>query len=245
MAHAKALILDYIGTLAKARDYCMPDSMAKLHGALTEAGFKTDKSNFLRAYQIAHEKYQLVRYGELREVTNAVWVSETLCSLGFDVDANNEKMNLALNVFFQDFVDSLELRPHAERLLQKAKEKSKVGLISNFTYAPVVYASLRKLGIERYFNAIVVSHENGWRKPHPKIFEETLLKLQVTPNEAVFIGDSPKEDIRGALQAGMKTVFVHSQFFQAEDLAATGEKPHMTAKNVKEICDKFSELMVN
>jgi putative hydrolase of the HAD superfamily len=243
MALAKALIADYIGTLANASCYSMADSMAKLHSALAEAGYRTEKTEFLRAYQIAHEKYRLVRYEELREVTNAVWVSETLCSLGFDVDVEDERMKFALNVFFQDFVDSLELRPCAERLLQKATENCKVGLISNFTYAPVVYASLRKLGIDRYFSTTIVSQENGWRKPHPKIFNDALQKLQVKPSETVFIGDSPKEDIKGALQAGMKTVFVRSQFFTAEDLAASGEKPHMTAKDVEEICDAFFEYV--
>ena len=48
-------------------------------------------------------------------------------------------MRMALNVFFQDYVDSLELRPYAEKLLKKASETFKLGLISNFTYAPVVY----------------------------------------------------------------------------------------------------------
>jgi len=243
MPIAKAIILDYIGTLASPRSYNMADSMSKLHSNLTEAGFRTEKAEFLRAYQVVHEKYRLVRYGELREVTNAVWVSETLCNLGFDVDVGDERMNAALNVFFQDFIDSLELRPYAEKLLKKATETCKIGLISNFTYAPVVYASLKKLGINHYFNSIVVSQENGWRKPHPKIFADMLQRVKVKPAEAVFIGDSPKEDIKGALKAGMKTVFVHSQFYGAGDLEVSGEKPHVVAKGLQEICDQFSEIV--
>ena len=114
---------------------------------------------------MAHEKYRKVRYEQLREVTNAVWVAEALCNLGFKVTADDYRVKAALNVFFQDFIDTLELREGAKKLIKQAKEQCKVGLISNFTHAPVIYKSLRKLGINAFFNVVVVSEENGWRKP--------------------------------------------------------------------------------
>lgn len=70
-----------------------------------------------------------------------------------------------------------------------------------------------------------------------------LQRVKVKPAEAVFIGDSPKEDIKGALRAGMKTVFMHSQFYGAGDLEVSGEKPHVVAKGLQEICDQFSEIV--
>lgn len=242
MVQAKAIIFDYIGTLVTPRKYSMSDSMSKLHRALADEGFNTDETEFLRAYQLAHEKYRLLRYGELREVTNSVWVSETLCTLGFSVDIKDEHMNAALNAFFRDFVDSLGLRSGAEKLLIQAAGTYKVGLISNFTYAPVIYASLKKLGINQHFNSVVISQDCGWRKPHPKIFSDALKRLDVKPAEVVFVGDSPKEDIKGALEAGLKTVFVCSQFFGKGDLAASGEKPHFVAQGLVEICDRFLEI---
>ena len=220
----------------------MEASMAKLHRALVEEGFETNKQDFLGAYAKEHEKYRVVRYGELREVTNAIWVSETLRSLGFQVNAEDPEMNSALDVFFQDYIDSLELRPCAEKLLKKTSETCKLGLISNFTYAPVVYKSLRQLGISQYFNATVVSGDNGWRKPHKKIFTDALQQLQVKAEEAVFIGDSPLEDIKGAADAGMKTVFVKSQFYDTSDLEASGQQPDVVAADLQEICSKISKI---
>jgi HAD superfamily hydrolase (TIGR01549 family) len=223
----------------------MDASMTKLHLALAEAGFETDKQQFLDAYAKAHEKYRLIRYGELREVTNAVWVSETLRSLGHEANAQDPKMKAALNIFFQDYVDSLELRPNAELLLKKVKETCKLGLISNFTYAPVVHSSLRKLGASQYFNAILVSGDLGWRKPHRKIFTDALNCLQVKPEETVYIGDCPTEDIKGAIEAGMKTVFVESQFYGLADLATSGEKPDTVAKDLQEVQGFLSKIMSN
>jgi putative hydrolase of the HAD superfamily len=159
------------------------------------------------------------------------------------LDAKDAHLWTALNVFFQDFVDSLTLRPYAEKLLKKASETCKLGLISNFTYAPVVHASLRQLGISQFFNAAVVSEENGWRKPHKRIFADALERLQVRAEEAVYIGDSPLEDIQGAAAVGIKTVFVQSQFYTLKDLQASGLKPDVIVEDLKEICRNFSKII--
>ncbi len=242
MVPAKAVVLDFIGTLANVRRYTLEASMVKLHGALGDVGFVTGREEFLRAYRLAHEKYRLVRYGEFREVTNAVWVSEALCSLGFEVGVGDERLGAALEVFFGDFVDSLELRIGAEGLLRRVRERCKVGLVSNFTYAPAVHAGLARLGIEEYFDVVVVSHENGWRKPHRRIFEDALARLGVDAGDAVYVGDSPLEDIRGAAGVGMRTVFVESQFYGAGDLRVSGEKCDFEAEDLDGVCgcvDKF------
>ena len=242
MPQVKAVLLDYIGTLVNPRRYTLEASITKLHSALADIGFETERQEFLDAYAKAHEKYRLVRYGEFREVTNAVWVSETLCNLGYKVKADDSRMKTALAVFFQDFIDSLKLRPYAENLLKKAYEKFTIGLISNFTYAPVVHASLKQLGINQFFTAVVVSEENGWRKPHKKIFEDALEQLQVKAEEAIYIGDSPIEDIKGATAAGFKTVFVPSQFYSLKDLQTSGQKPHIIAEDLKEICKELAKI---
>jgi HAD superfamily hydrolase (TIGR01662 family) len=239
----KAVITDYIGTLVNARHYNIDASRKKLHQALTEAGLDTKLAEFLEAYTHAHEKYRAVRYEQLREVTNAVWVCEALNSLGCTVCQEDSRIKVALNVFFQNYVDSLELRPYAKRLLRRIKENCKLGLVSNFTYAPVIYASLRKLGINHFFNTVLVSHECGWRKPHNQIFQDALRKMHVQAEETVLIGDSPLEDIKGAIASGMKTVFVPSQFYTLKDLQESHQKPSYVTKGLDDIYRKFSKII--
>ncbi|MCW4017604.1 MAG: HAD family hydrolase [Candidatus Bathyarchaeota archaeon] len=242
MSQVKAVISDYIGTLTNARCYSMEASTIKLYEALVTSGFQMGKEAFLAAYAKEHEKYRLIRYGELREVTNAVWVSEALRDLGFEADASDPRMTKALDVFFEDFISLLELRPCAEKMLGQIETTHKLGLVSNFTYAPVVHNSLKKLGISRYFDVVVVSGDCGWRKPHKQIFEDALQQLDVRAEETIFIGDSPLEDIKGAAAAGMKTVFVHSQFFGSRDLQASGEKPDFVTADLAEIYGKLAKF---
>jgi putative hydrolase of the HAD superfamily len=243
MACAKAVIFDYIGTLVKCKNYTMDASREKLHSALVNEGFDVAKEKFLEAYIEAHEKYRKIRYEQLKEVTNAVWVAEALRNLGFKVTADDSRIKAALNVFFKDFIDTLELREGAKKLIKQAQQQCKVALISNFTHAPVIYSSLRKVGIHEFFNAVVVSEENGWRKPSSHIFQDALNHLQIEANEAVYIGDSPIEDIKGAKQAGLKTVFVPSQFNTLKDLIDSKQKPNFIAKDLQSISENLAEII--
>ncbi|HLN88591.1 MAG TPA: HAD family hydrolase [Candidatus Binatia bacterium] len=243
MPCTKAVIFDFVGTLVNCRNYSMDVSREKLHCSLVEEGFNVAKDKFLDAYNLAHEKYRKVRYVQLREVTNAVWVSEALSNLGFEVTADDPKIKAALNVFFQDFINTLELREGAKKLIKQAQQQCKIGLISNFTYAPVIYKSLKKVGISEFFSLVVVSDEVGWRKPSSHIFQHTLNKLRIQACEAVFIGDSPIEDIKGAKEAGLKTVFVPSQFSSLKDLSNSKQSPDFIEKDLKTISQNIQQIL--
>ncbi|MCL2642973.1 MAG: HAD family hydrolase [Candidatus Bathyarchaeota archaeon] len=239
----KAVIFDYMGTIVNCVGYSMEVSKMKLYTSLINEGFKVVVEDFLDAYGRAHEKYRVVRYGELREVTNAVWVVEALNDLGYKVDLEDGRIKAALNVFFNDFIDSLRLRMGAVELFEQAVAQGKVGLLSNFTYAPVVYFSLNRLGVRRYFDTIVVSEEQGWRKPSLHIFRDILERMQVKAEETLFIGDSPLEDIKGAKEAGLRTVFVKSQFYSLEDLTTCNIAADFTVQNLQEISKIFSQII--
>lgn len=235
----EAVIFDFIGTLANVRDYDLEGSKTELFKAVAEVGYDVDYRGFLEAYTQAHEKYKNIRYNELVEVTNAVWISEALNNLGFTTRPEDAPIKTAVNMFFEEYVKSLELRPCARNLLKALTTKYRLGLISNFTYAPVIYAGLRELDISQFFHAILVSEAAGWRKPNTKIFEEALKRLKATAEKTVYIGDSPLEDIKGAKTLRMKTVFVPSQFYSMENLYESRQKPDLI---VKDICELFSEF---
>jgi HAD superfamily hydrolase (TIGR01549 family) len=237
----KAVIFDYIGTLVNCRNYSMDASKLNLYNALVAEGFDITENKFMATYGLAHENYRKVRYEQLKEVTNTIWVAEALCNLGFEVTADDPRIKAALNVFFQDFIDTLELREGAKKLIKQAQQRGKVALISNFTYAPVIYKSLRALGISEFFSLVVVSDDVGWRKPSSHIFQTALNKLQIRASEAVYIGDSPNEDIKGAKTAGLKTVFVPSQFNTLKDLIESKQEPDYIVKDLKLISQNLNK----
>ncbi|MGO8805227.1 MAG: HAD hydrolase-like protein [Candidatus Bathyarchaeia archaeon] len=75
------------------------------------------------------------------------------------------------------------------------------------------------------------------------MFQETLKKLHTQATEAIYIGDSPLEDIKGSKEAGIKVVFVSSQFNSLADLLNSHQKPDFTSEDLKWISDNFDKIM--
>lgn len=58
---------------------------------------------------------------------------------------------------------------------------------------------------EKYFDTVVVSSEVGLIKPQPEIYELTAERLEVAPNEVLFIDDLP-DNCAGARATGMQAI---------------------------------------
>jgi FMN phosphatase YigB (HAD superfamily) len=69
-----------------------------------------------------------------------------------------------------------------------------------------LHSDFELLGVREHFKALVCSSDIGRRKPHPLVFEHALRELGVAPGEAVMVGDSFENDVRGARAAGMTAV---------------------------------------
>lgn len=238
----RAVIFDFLGTLAAVHGYSYEESVKKMYRSLKNDGFEMPYERFREVYDPVHHKYQRIRYEKLVEVTNAVWISEALNQLGFVTKPDDEPVKKAVNIFFEDYLPSFRPRPCASKTLKRLSNNYALALISNFTYAPVIYAGLRKLRFSKFFNAVLVSGDVGWRKPHPKIIEEALKRINKSVEQTVLVGDSPAEDILGAKNMGMKAVFVPSQFFTVEDVKSASQQPDIILNSLCKLPQILSQM---
>ena len=80
-----------------------------------------------------------------------------------------------------------------------------IGIVSNtVVQAAVIDHYLREQGILDLVDFRIVSSELGWRKPHPAIYAAALAKAGVKPQEALFVGDRPLEDVIGPARLGIR-----------------------------------------
>lgn len=104
-------------------------------------------------------------------------------------------------------LDNMALSEGALELIKKLKKDGiKVGICTDLT-SHIQHRKLRKLGIAPYIDAFVSSEEADAEKPDKAIFNLILEKLNVKPNEAVYVGDSYKKDVLGADNVGMFPVW--------------------------------------
>ncbi len=80
----------------------------------------------------------------------------------------------------------------------------RLAVVSNTGLAPGRYVedALRARGFDRWIDHWIWSDEVRSWKPGQAIFAATLSALNVRPDEAAFVGDTPEADILGAQHAG-------------------------------------------
>jgi HAD superfamily hydrolase (TIGR01509 family) len=76
-------------------------------------------------------------------------------------------------------------------------------------------------GINDLLDVETASEDAEKSKPHPDIFQAALQRLQVPPEDAVVIGDSPY-DAEAATKAGVRAIGLLCGGFKKEDLLAAG-----------------------
>jgi HAD superfamily hydrolase (TIGR01549 family) len=95
----------------------------------------------------------------------------------------------------------------AQEVIPLLADQYRLGIVSNYPYAPCVARTMERFGLLAYFSAIVVSGELGWLKPHPSVYQEALRRMDVTHERTVFVGDDLVNDVKGPKALGMRTVW--------------------------------------
>jgi putative hydrolase of the HAD superfamily len=91
--------------------------------------------------------------------------------------------------------------------LEELKSRGlKLGVISNWDER--LRPLLADLNLLKWFDAVVVSHEAGWTKPAPEIFQRAASVLGEPPAAILHVGDSEFEDASGARAAGLHSMLV-------------------------------------
>ncbi len=83
----------------------------------------------------------------------------------------------------------------------------RIGLISNSHRCLSSFQSHFEL--QGLVDAAVSSAEHGFMKPHPSIFEAALQLVGVKPAQALMVGDSVRQDVDGALSAGLRAALLY------------------------------------
>jgi putative hydrolase of the HAD superfamily len=100
---------------------------------------------------------------------------------------------------------AINLFPGYPALLRDLASRYRLGIITD-GLPDIQERKVRALGLEDIVGKIIYSWEYGSEKgkPHPLSFSLMLEFLQADPQSALFIGDNPDKDGRGAHGVGMK-----------------------------------------
>jgi len=132
----------------------------------------------------------------------------------------SEKMKKDKNKFKEQCYSLHTPREDIIEIVKKLHKKYKLAIITNhlrdfFNHLIETY------DFERYFDVIVTSFDERIKKPEPRIFEITLERLNLKPDECVFIDDK-KGNIDAAQKIGIKGILFKDTDQLEKDLRGLG-----------------------
>ncbi|MBD3249575.1 HAD-IA family hydrolase [Candidatus Woesearchaeota archaeon] len=204
MKDIKAVIFDYGNVLAKVDKSKfmrkLTDHNDMPYEDISSALYPRDSPGNYSSITADYESGKLTSEGFFEKV-------KEVCSL----DMSIEEFRKAYTDIFYPIGSSIELA-------RQLKPDYKLGLLSN-TSEWDFQDEISKNKAFPLFDTVTLSYDVGAMKPDKQIFDDALQKLQLPPEQCLFIDDIP-EYVKAAKEQGINAILYnraeHLRFFRAE-----------------------------
>ena len=243
-ADFKAIVFDLFDTIVKWEPERLPLMEVKGHQIHTtipwvfplleqRLGAAFDRDRFVEVYHGVIDEIIAERELEGIEITCAERFVRTLKRLAPALDGEINAFADQLTRVHMDGVRGVTWAP-AERVtaVHKIAPHYRLGLLSNFDDAQCGREVFGDTGVAHLFEAVIISAEVGLRKPNPQIYRRMLEMLRLDASDVLFVGDTPREDVAGPQQVGMRAAWI------SKGAAAVPEgipQPHFTIRDLSEL----------
>ncbi len=198
----KAIIFDYGNTLAQCAAPQLSYQDEQLGVLLAEMLSQFDETDF----RAQRDRDRRAPYFNGYVENNIHDISHDLVQSLFGRPPDAGQMQRIIDLRFTSFLDSIQVADKCDEVLTTLSGRHRLALLSNYPCGKTIRASLDRNGITPHFDAIVVSGDLGYVKPHPAPFEKVLGELDIDAGDAVYVGDNWLADIQGAKSIGMGAV---------------------------------------
>lgn len=216
------LIFDLYGTLVDIHTDENDDAWAKTAlyfgyygAAYTGEALKTDfKSEMTRRESAAGQSYEMFPDIPVEQV-----MAELFRRQGITEQADTLGLNAA-QAFRITSTEYIRLYDGVLEALAKLRNHGcRLWLLSNAQRAFTAY-ELRHLGLGIEFDGVYLSSDYRCRKPDVRFFQALLDDHQLNPAACLMIGNDRETDIAGAKNAGLATLYMHTNLTPAHQAAA-------------------------
>ena len=215
----KTIIFDIYDTIIQVERHANADIVIE---HLRRRGLQPDRDEFLKLWGEYYRRAELSdEFRTEAEIfyDRVAWLYG-ICGCGDDP-------RIAYNATVEKSVQRIAY-PDAADALAALRKRFRVVAGSNADNAPLT-AHLSKCGIE--MDALYTSESFKLYKPRPAFYQAILDAEGIKPEEALFVGDSHKEDVEVPASMGIRSIWMrrgrpardYGQIFTADSLAEMAE----------------------
>lgn len=171
--------------------------------------FWDDFDEFLRCYLLAKQDLssrlpELADYEMLGRFLNITKLSHP--------DMPHKVMESTARILYKNYWNNYKAGSYVKedvlQALPQLIKQYKMGVVSNFMVLGGIEELLELHDIKKYFEFVVTSVAEGWRKPHPAIYKKALQQADVAPERVLFVGDDFVNDYTAPSELGMTPFYL-------------------------------------
>jgi putative hydrolase of the HAD superfamily len=191
------LLFDFFGTLAEYDPGRTEQAFPRSHALVPHL----DYDAFVHGLDALFTSYERRSAIDHREFSMADAATDFLDRAGATCDvAEFERVYLA------EWSAPVRPLPGLGGFLRDLRTRHHLAIVSNTHSPDLVPSLLARWDLAELFDAVVLSVDVGWCKPHPAMYDTALAALGGGP--AVFVGDSPVPDYAGPRDAGIPALLI-------------------------------------
>ncbi len=116
-------------------------------------------------------------------------------------------------------------------VLERLAQRHQLGALTNGN------ADIERLGLDRFFRFAFSAADVGAAKPSPQMFHAALAHTDIEAHQMIHVGDNPIDDIRGAHDVGIATIWINLDGCNVESPPAT-----RTVHRLRDIPNAIDEI---
>lgn len=195
----------------------MRESHLALVDSLIKSGYPLDRNSFAEKFNEIISDYYRARAIDMIERPVEGNLQKTLSLFGLN-QLPDQDLQAAVEAMYTYTEMWWKIEPDTHETLSQLKELGyRLAMISNASNAPDLNRLIDNHRLRDYFELVVISADEGIRKPDPRIFANTLARLGASAENAIMVGDTLPADILGAKMSNIKSVWVTRRANRAEN----------------------------
>lgn len=153
------------------------------------------------------------------------------------IDINGARHLRALGSYLDFWAPHTHADPDAKDVLAALKLRGyAVGVLSNTMWTSAHHAEVfARDDLDGYIDAAVYTSEIPVAKPHADAFRCILDRLDLVPEEAVYVGDRLWDDVAGAQQVGMRAIWIPHSAIPGEQVPDDSAVPDAVAHRLLDV----------
>lgn len=208
MKDIKCIMFDCMETIVDMTE--LPDKKDYALWAFEGSGcekYLGDFSRFYECYKSAR-RCILSSIPEYKEYDFKAQYEYILRENNIQVERQRFIVHMLLENYWKKYMKSCYIKEDVKETLIYLNNRYILGVVSNFKFPGGIEELLKCNGVYDLFNFVVTSVNEGWRKPHPHIYNAGIEKSGCSVNEILFVGDDFVNDYQQPAKLGMKSILL-------------------------------------